>query len=111
MMPGFVLTSASTIQCTHGGSASAVPSNTKVMADGSPMLVESDTHTVAGCPFNVSGAPQPCVTIAWSAGSQKVSVNGTPVLTQSSIGQCKGASGAVQGVAIIANTQSKVQAL
>ena len=109
-MPGYVLTSASTIQCTHGGSASVTPSNTKVMADGSPILVESDIHTVAGCSFMIGNTPSPCVQIAWSAGAAKVSVNGTAVLVQSSVGQCKAGTGAVQGVAIIANTQSKVQA-
>lgn len=110
-MPGFVLTAASTIQCTHGGSASVMPAQTKVLADNSPILTESDMHTVAGCPFNVSGSPVPCMTISWSAGSPKVSVQGNKVLTRTSIGQCKNAAGAVQGVAIIANTQTKVQAL
>lgn len=107
----FVLTAASTVQCMHGGAATAVPSNTRVLADGSPILVESDVHMVAGCAFNVSGAPVPCVTISWSAGASKVKVNGTPVLTQASIGQCKNAAQAVQGVAIVASTQTKVQAL
>ncbi len=110
-MPGYVLTAASTIQCTHGGSASIVPSQTSVMADGSPILTESDVHTVAGCPFNVSGSPVPCLTISWTAGSAKVSVQGNKVLTRTSVGQCKNAAGAPQGVAIIANTQTKVQAL
>ncbi len=107
----FVLTAASVIQCTHGGAASVVPSNTRALADGSPILVETDVHMVAGCAFNVSGAPSPCVTIAWSAGSTKVKAGGTPVLTQGSIGQCKNAAQAVQGVAIVSSTQTKVQAL
>lgn len=109
-MPAYVLTSSSTIQCTHGGSASVSPSNTKVMADNAPILVESDVHTVAGCPFMIGNTPSPCVQIAWSAGASKVSVNGTAVLLQSSVGQCKAGSGAVQGTAIVANTQTKVQA-
>ena len=109
-MPGYVLTTASTIQCTHGGSASAVASNTKLTADGSPILVETDIHTVAGCPFMIGNTPSPCLQIAWSTGASKVSINGTPVLVQSSVGQCKAGTGAVQGVAIIASTQSKVQA-
>jgi len=106
-----VLTVSSTIQCQHGASATVSPSQTDALADNSPILTESDVHTVSGCPFNVSGSPQPCVTIAWSAGSQKVSVKGNKVLTRSSVGQCKSAPGAVQGVAIIANTQTKVKAL
>ena len=109
-MGAFVLTVASTVQCMHGGSATAIPSNSKVMADNSPILVESDTHTVAGCSFNVSGSPMPCVTIAWSMGATKVKINGTAVLTKNSIGQCKSAAGAVQGMATVANTQTKVQA-
>lgn len=88
-----------------------MPTQTDASADGSPILTESDTHTVAGCPFNVSGSPQPCVTIAWKGGSPKVKAAGNKVLTRSSIGQCKGASGAVQGIAIIVNTQTKVKAL
>jgi|307.fasta_scaffold209411_2 hypothetical protein len=107
----FLLTSTSTVQCTHGGSATAVPSNSKVMADNAPVLVESDTHIVAGCPFMMGNVPSPCVQIAWSAGATKVTINGTAALMQSSVGQCKAATGAVQGVAIVANTQAKVQAL
>ncbi len=109
-MPGYVLTSSSTVQCTHGGSASVSPSNTKVMADNAPILVESDVHMVAGCPFMIGNTPSPCVQIAWSAGAAKVTVNGTAVLVQSSVGQCKAGTGAVQGVAMIVNTQTKVQA-
>ena len=109
-MPGFLLTSASTILCPHGGSASVSPINTSPTADGAPILVESDVHIVAGCPFNVSGNPSPCVQIAWSAGAAKAAINGTPVLVQSSVGQCKAATGAVQGVAIVASTQAKVDA-
>ena len=109
-MPGYVLTSASTIQCTHGGSASVMPSNTKVMADGSPILVESDVHTVAGCSFMIGNTPSPCLQIAWSGGAAKVSINGTAVLVKSSVGQCKAGTGAVQGTATVASTQSKVQA-
>lgn len=110
-MPGYLLNTASTIQCPHGGMALVAPSNTKVLAAGSPVLVESDIHTVAGCPFNVSSAPSPCVQITWTAGAAKVKVDGTPVLVQSSIGLCKAATGAVQGVAIVANTQTKVKGL
>ena len=33
-----VLTASSTIQCTHGGSASVSPSQSDALADGSPML-------------------------------------------------------------------------
>lgn len=87
-----------------------MPSNTKVMADHSPILVESDTHAVAGCPFNISGSPSPCTQISWSTPATKVKIDNKAVLIKTSVGQCKAGSGAVQGVAIIANTQTKVKA-
>jgi hypothetical protein len=84
-------------------------SNTTSSA-GTSMLLESDIHTVAGCIYAPSGAASPCVTIAWSAGASAVTVGGTSVLVKSSIGQCKNAAGAVQGIAIIASTQTPVTA-
>ncbi len=74
------------------------------------MLLESDIHTVVGCGFYQGVNYSPCITIAWSAGASAVTVGGTSVLVKSSIGQCKNAAGAVQGVAIIASTQTAVTA-
>ena len=107
-MAGNTLTLASTILCPHGGSATLMTGNTRVFADGAPLLLESDIHPVAGCPFTVGTKYSPCIRIEWSAGAVQVSVGGTPVLVQSSIGQCVNGEGAPQGVAVIANTQIKV---
>lgn len=104
-MPGNILTTASTIMCTHGGQAILSTSNTKVFANGAPALLELDVHPVAGCPFTVGTKYSPCVRIEWSAEASKVTVNGTAVLVQSSIGKCINAEGATQGVATIVNTQ------
>jgi hypothetical protein len=103
-MPGPILTTLSTVQCPHGGMVQLTTANAVVQIDGGHALLESDIHTVAGCPFNISGSPVPCVTVQWSGGSTQVKVNQVGVLTTSSIGQCIGAG--VQGVAIISNTQS-----
>ena len=73
--------------------------------------METDVHSVAGCVFNVSGSPSPCVTVRWQAGATQVSINGTPVLTQSSVGLCYNAANAPQGSAVIANTQQKASGL
>lgn len=105
----FVLTEASTVMCQHGASATVSSKNQKVLADNSPILVEGDKHTVSGCPFMKGNTPSPCTEIEWSAPAQKVEVGGKKVLLKTSVGQCK-ASGAVQGVATIANTQTKVSA-
>jgi len=85
--------------------------NSQVKIDGVPALLESDIHPVAGCAFTIPpGKPQPCIKIEWSGGATTCKANGTGVLTQSSIGKCTSAEGAVQGLAIVANTQMKVQA-
>jgi hypothetical protein len=108
-MPGQVLTTASTIMCPHGGSAILTTSNSRVMAGSAPALLESDIHTVAGCPFVIGLKPSPCVRIQWQAGAARAQA-GSPILTQSSIGICYSPEGAPQGVAIVVNTQPKVSA-
>ena len=91
-MPGFVLTTGSTVLCLHGGSASLTTANTKVMVDNMPALLESDVHTVAGCPFQIpigtGTKPSPCIRIQWLAGATQLQVNGVGVLLQSSVGIC-----------------------
>jgi hypothetical protein len=113
-MPGNILTTSSTVLCTHGGSATLTTANSKVMADNMPALLESDVHTVAGCPFQIpigtGTKPSPCIRIEWSAGSSQLQVNGVGVLLQSSVGKCYSAEGAIQGVASIVNTQMKASA-
>jgi hypothetical protein len=109
-MPNY-LTIASTIMCPHGGQAILLTSNAKVSAQSGSILLQTDVHTVVGCPFTVGLKYQPCVTITWSAGSTKTTINGTPPLLQTSIGLCKSAEQIPQGVAIIAYTQPKASAL
>lgn len=113
-MPGNVLTISSTILCTHGGSAVLTTANSKVMVQNAPALLESDVHSVAGCPFQIpigtGTKPSPCVRIQWSAGATQLQVNGVGVLLQSSVGTCYSPEGAPQGVANIVNTQMKVSA-
>lgn len=104
------LTTASTLQCPHGGQALLVTANARVAADHAPVLLESDIHIVTGCPFTVGSSPSPCVRIDWSGGSRQVRINNTATLTTTSIGQCCNAAGAVQGVAVIVNTQQRVKA-
>jgi hypothetical protein len=109
-MPGYILTTASQVMCTHGGTASLTTANTVVKIDEAFALLETDIHSVAGCPFTVPpGKPQPCVRIEWSAGAVMGKSNGTAFLVQSSVGKCISGEGATQGVAIIVQTQTKVQ--
>ena len=110
-MPGFILTTTSTVMCTHGGQAILTTANSKLMVDGAPALLESDVHTVAGCPFQIpigtGTKPSPCVRIEWAGGATSVGVGGVGVLVKSSVGKCISPEGAPQGVANIVNTQMK----
>jgi hypothetical protein len=101
-----LLTTASTLQCLHGGTVSIVSSNTQAQA-GAPLALASDTFTVTGCPFQIpaSGVPHPCVRVQWTKTNQKVSVNGTPTLSQDSKGVCLAADQAPQGPVFIVQTQ------
>ena len=51
-----LLTGASTLMCPHGGTVIATPGATRAKADAI-VLRATDTFIIAGCPFNISGAP------------------------------------------------------
>ena len=108
-MPGPILTTLSTAQCPHGGTVQlTTTANALAQIDGGFALLETDIHTVAGCPYTIPGTPpvsSPCLTVQWSGASTQVKVNQVGVLTASSVGQCIGPTG-VQGSAIIGNTQT-----
>jgi len=109
-MSGNILTTANVITCPHGGQATLTTSNSHTSA-GAQALLETDVHTVSGCVFTLPGPKSsPCVRIEWSAGASRVTVNGTAVLVESSVGKCFSAEGATQGMAIVVNTQMKVSA-
>ena len=110
-----MLTTASTVLCPHGGSVSLSTSNSTVKAEGSPVLLVSDQHTVSGCPFQVPAGPgtkpQPCVSVKWMVGATQTKVNGTAVLLQNSVGLCYSAEQIPQGPPVVANTQSQAKGI
>jgi hypothetical protein len=105
-----ILDAGCSIQCPHGGKATAVPGQTRVKAGGNFVLLASDTMIISGCPFNVAGVPMPCLTIQWMAPATKV-MAGSAVLLQSSVGLCKNAAGAPQGTALVSGPQTKATGL
>lgn len=98
-----------TVQCPHGGVATPVNTNTRVKVGGAFALLATDTWAVAGCAFNLSGSPHPCVSVTWSGEARHVTVGGNPVLLASSTGQCKSADQTVQGVALVSGVQARVK--
>ena len=83
-MPGFLLHQGATVLCMHGGQAQPAAPNPRVKVGGQMIVTQSVTYTVAGCPFNVSGAPSPCVTAQWVMAATRVKAGGVPVLLQDS---------------------------
>ncbi len=105
-----LLTAASTMMCPHGGTVIATPGGTRAQASA-PVLRGSDTFTIAGCAFNVSGAPHPCVTVNWVQTATRVQHASDFVLNQSSVGLCVAGDQTPQGTVLIAATQASVSGL
>ena len=96
------------MMCPHGGTVSAVTSNTRVKAGGDFALRATDTFTVAGCPFILGLVPHPCVQVKWVQPAARSKAVGDPTLTEASVGLCVAADQAVQGTVMITVTQQKV---
>ena len=101
------LTTASVLQCPHGGSVSSVTSNARTKADGAYIVRKGDTFTIAGCAFNVSGSPHPCVKVQWVTSALRVKVAADDALTKDSVGLCLAADQAPQGTVLVSNTQTR----
>ena len=108
---GDLLNTSSSMMCPHGGTVSATTSNSVAKADGVFILRGNDTFTIAGCPFNVSSAPHPCVRVQWLLTAFMHKAAGNLCLTKDSIGLCLAADSAPQGTVQINNTQTKVKGL
>lgn len=106
-----LLTKSSTILCPHGGQVTVITSNSKSKAGGDFLARKTDTFTISGCSFMIGSNPHPCMTVEWSSEASRSKSTSGAHLHTGSVGMCKAADGAVQGVAQIANTQAKVQGI
>jgi hypothetical protein len=104
-----LLTTASMIQCPHGGLAVLKTHNATTSA-GARILVEDDIHDVMPCSFTIGTKYSPCNKIFWKNPATAVSVGGKKALTMTSLGECKSSEGVFQGFALIQNTQQKASA-
>ena len=62
--------------------------NPRVLVSGQPTVTMAAPYLVAGCLFNVSGTPMPCVTGQWVAAATRVLSNGQPLLLMDSQAVC-----------------------
>jgi hypothetical protein len=92
--------------CPHGGTVTAVPSSGRVSADGSPIVLATDTFMIAGCAF-APVAPHPCVLVQWQMPAQRSTSGKVATLTDASVGFCVAADGATQGPVIVQATQQR----
>lgn len=106
-MAGRTLTTSSVLLCPHGGSVSAVASG-RASAQGGRILTMADTFTIAGCTFQVSGAPSPCVQVVWVVPDTRAQVGGVPTVSEGSVGLCFAATGAPQGPVQVVVAQPSV---
>ena len=83
-MPGFLLHVGATVMCSHAGQAQPTMPNPRVKVSGQPIVTQSCINTIAGCPFNISSVPSPCVTGQWITAATRVMAGGVPVLLQDS---------------------------
>jgi hypothetical protein len=106
------LTTASTLQCPHGGTVSIVSSNTRVKADSAAMALATDTFTISGCPFQIpvgpGTKPSPCIQVQWVLTDLRSKVSQQQTLSIASVGLCLSAEQVPQGPVVIASSQTKV---
>ena len=87
-MPGFVVHLGATVLCVHGGQAQPTAPNPRVLVNGQPSVVMTAPYVIAGCPFNVSSVPTPCVTAQWMTAAVRVSSGGQPLVLLDSQAVC-----------------------
>jgi len=110
-MPGFLLHVGASAICPHAGQMTVISANTRVMVNGQPVATLADSFLIAGCPFNVGGKAQPCVTVRWLAPATRVRVMGQPAILNTSTGLAHSAEQIPQGAPIVTGVQSRVRGM
>jgi len=108
-MAGKTLTTASVLQCPHGGKVTIVSSYPQAGACESPIATVGDTFLIAGCPHQIVAGipiPSPCVTVRWLVADTVMTVNGNATLSEGSSGLCLSAAQIPQGAVIVQQTQA-----
>lgn len=81
-MPGFVLTVANQVLCSHGGQAKPKPippplDRVKIM--GMSVVTLTTIYVVGGCGLAAAGSP-PCATGSFTMGAMRVKSLGSPIV-------------------------------
>jgi hypothetical protein len=88
-MAGYLLHLGATVICAHGGQATPTNPSPRVQVGGQPVVTQSASYVIAGCPFTTpAGTPFPCVSAQWVVAATRVTVGGVPVVLQDSRAIC-----------------------
>ncbi|MDQ8702663.1 hypothetical protein RCO28_09200 [Streptomyces sp. LHD-70] len=107
-MSGNLLGAGALVGCPHGGRATAAAGASAVRINGMPVATAAHSFAVTGCSHTVDGVPSPCVTVRWTAGETGVTVDGAPVLLDTSAAQCLTAAFVPQGPPVVHSAQREV---
>lgn len=80
-MPGFVLTFATQVLCSHGGLGTPQPPSSRVFMMTVPVVTLMHNYVIAGCGFPAAtlGAQPPCVSGKLTIGATRVRSMGFPL--------------------------------
>ncbi|MCN9241502.1 hypothetical protein NGF19_11990 [Streptomyces sp. RY43-2] len=108
-MSGSLLEAGAVIGCPHGGRvAPATPPPDGVRIGGVAVVTSDHPYVVTGCPHTVDGVSSPCTTARWDAADTGITVDGAPVLLDTSAAQCFSAALVPQGPPVVQAAQRKV---
>lgn len=114
-MPKFLLNVGAIILCPHPPypKATIEASQRRVMVGGEPVATIKDVGNVGKgqCQFKVGTKSQPCVTVEWTVGAERVRIGGQAALLEDSFGQCKSAEQTPQGPPNVLVTQVRVKGM
>ncbi|MFC9503930.1 hypothetical protein [Streptomyces sp. NPDC057002] len=104
-----LLDAGTVLGCPHGGRVTAAtPPSGGVRVAGAAVATAAHSYVVTGCPHTVDRVPSPCVTVRWTADSTGITVDGAPVLLDTSAAQCFSAAFVPQGPPVVQAAQRKV---
>ncbi|MGW6137970.1 hypothetical protein ACWFRM_10495 [Streptomyces sp. NPDC055144] len=108
-MSGSLLDAGAVIGCPHGGrvTAATTPSG-GVRIGGVAVATAAHVYVVTGCPHTQDGVHKPCVSVRWTADGAGITVDGAPVLLDTSAAQCFTAAFVPQGPPVVQAAQRKV---
>ena len=104
-MPGFILTAAGVVTCSHSGKATPAVPASRVSIMGAPAITLAAPFAVAGCALTSAGPPF-CTTGKFTVGAMRVKSMMQPLVIMGATSTCV----ATAQPMIITATQTRVSA-